>query len=220
MAELPMDLKKLETVRGAFDILKYLYEQPDYAADGDDVMDELEISTRRFDKAKRRLVTRSYIQMRSDYIYELTPKGIDSAEALLAFEGKGKADSADTIERQLVMVLPRNFVYGQSSPLRIGIEPNNDYSDSANLIVRLNPTHATLGEFNEMAQLDADALMMDTTITPEAYDQARIKVEVYQLSADGSDFNELGGMYVDVHVLPEGETGEDIAYSTNLTFAS
>lgn len=218
MAELPMDLRKLETVRGAFEILKYLYKQPDHAADGDDVMDDLELSSRRFDKAKRRLVTRSYIQMRSDYIYELTPKGIESAESLLAHDDTNGDNEASGLQRQLVLALPRNFVYGTTSPLRVGIEANDNFDDTANLIVRIAPTNATLGEYNEMTSIGSDALLLETTITPEAYDQARIKVEVYQLSTGGDDFNELGGMYVDVVVLPEGDTGEEIAYATHLTF--
>ena len=216
MAELPMELKKLETVRGAFEILKYLYGVDGYAADGDDIMDDLELSTRRFDKAKRRLVTRNYIQMQGDYVYELTRKGVESAETLLDFDGAGGGASDDGITRQLAMVLPRNFVYGQTSPLKIGVEPSSEFTDTANLVVRVTPTHAQLGDFNEMATLDGNALIMETTITPEAYDKARIKVEVYQMKND--DFAELGGMYVDVVVVEEGDSGADYAYTTDLTF--
>lgn len=221
MPDLPMELKKLEVVRGAYDILTYLYQRDNHAADTDDIMDDLDISQRRFDKAKRRLVTRNYIQMRSDYVYELTPKGMESAKALAATQGeKQTATLSDRLQRQLVMILPRNFVYGKTSPLHIGIEPHADYQGRNNIIVRVSPTHAELGEFNEMAQLDTDALLMTTTITPAAYDHARIKVEVYQLSQDGTDFAEIGGMYVDVVVLNEGSTGDHIAYSTDLTFAN
>jgi len=113
--------------------------------------------------------------------------------------------------------LPRNFVYGTTSPLKIGISPSDEMTDSANLVVRVTPVHAELGEFNEMATLDSSALIMETTITPEAYDKARIKVEVYQM--DNDDFSEVGGMYVDVVVVEEGDTGSEFAYTTDLTFA-
>ncbi|MGB7341934.1 MAG: hypothetical protein WBC91_23755 [Phototrophicaceae bacterium] len=216
MAELPSDLKKLETVRGAFEILKYLYEIPNHAADGDDIMDDLDLSVRRFDKAKRRLVTRNYIQMRSDYTYELTRKGVESSETLIAFGG-ASSDGDDTgITRQLAVVVPRNFVYGQTSPLKIGIAPSNDMADTANLIVRVTPIHADLGEYNEMATLDSNALVMETTITPQAFDKARIKVEVYQMKDD--DFAELGGLYLDVVIVESGDTGDDYAYTTDLNF--
>lgn len=217
MAELPGDLKKLETVRGAFDILKYLHEQPGHGADGDDIMDDLELSTRRFDKAKRRLVTRNYIQMRSDYIYELTRKGTESAQILIEFDSADDDDDADGITRQLALVLPRNFVYGTTSPLKIGIAPNSEMTDVANLVVRVTPVNAELGDFNEMASLDSSSLIMETTIAPQAYDKARIKVEVYQMKND--DFAEVGGMYVDVVVVEEGDTGAEYAYTTDLTFA-
>ncbi|GAB5490744.1 MAG: hypothetical protein Phog2KO_09590 [Phototrophicaceae bacterium] len=217
MAELSNDLKKIETVGGAFEILKYLYVKQGNAADGDDIMDDLELSTRRFDKAKRRLVTRNYIQMRSDYIYELTRKGVESAELLLEVEKTNGDDSVDTLQRQLALVLPRNFVYGTTSPLKIGIEPNTSFMGEANLIVRITPVNAELGDYNEMATLSSDALILETTITPSAYDKARIKVEVYQMQDD--DFAELGGMYVDVVIIDEGDTGTEFAYTTDLSFA-
>lgn len=217
MAELPLELKKLETVRGAFEIMKYLYNKPNRSADGDDIMDDLELSSRRFDKAKRRLVTRNYIQMQGDYVYELTRKGVESAEVLIQYDNEGGSHEAAGITRQLALVLPRNFVYGKTSPLKIGIEPNDEFTDIASLIIRLTPIHAQLGEYNEMATLDSGALIIETSITPEAYDKARIKVEVYQMQDD--DFAELGGMYVDIMIVEDGDTGSDYAYTTDLSFA-
>lgn len=215
MAELSMDLKKLETVRGAFDILTYLYRQPNHMADGDDIMDDLDLSSRRFDKAKRRLVTRSYIQMSDDYIYELTYKGVESAEELVAFDKANGGDEGG-IQRQLAVVVPRNFVYGQTSDLKVGIEPNDAFTDMANIVVHVNLTHATLGDFNEIAQLTGDALVLETTITPDAYDKARIKVEVYQMQ--GGANKKVGGMYVDVLVMEDGDTGDNFAYTADLMF--
>jgi len=217
MSELPMDLRQLETVRGAFEILKYLDDQPDNAADGDSIMDDLDLSSRGFDKAKRRLVTRGYIQMRSDYSLELTPKGSESA-AILKEYGDGDAGDDDTIERQLVIVLPRNLVVGHTSSLQIGIEPSDEFNEDASVIVRVETSYADLGEFNEMATLSSNALVLDTTITPQNYDHARIKVEVYILSAGGDDLKACGGMYVDVLVLATGDTGENIAYGGVLSF--
>ncbi|MGJ3239921.1 MAG: hypothetical protein ACFE0Q_14515 [Anaerolineae bacterium] len=219
MAELPLDLKKLETVRGAFEILKYLHARPDNAADGDNIMDDLDLSNRRFDKAKRRLVTRNYIQMRSDYTYELTRKGLESAEALIEFDrNTDDEDDEEGITRQLAVVVPRNFVYGHTSSLKIGIAPHPDVTQRTDLIVRVTPTHAQLGDYNEMATLDGNALILETTITPEAYTKARIKVEVYQMEND--TFADLGGLYLDVVVVESGDSGDDFAYTTDLNFVS
>jgi hypothetical protein len=218
MSELPMDLQQLETVRGAFEILKYLDDQADNAADGDDIMDDLDLSSRGFDKAKRRLVTRGYIQMRSDYSLELTPKGSESAAILKEYGGDDSGGNDGAIERQLVVVLPRNLVLAQTSPLQIGIEPSDEFEGDTSVIVRVSATYADLGDFNEMATLSANALVLETTITPQNYDHARIKVEVYMLSAGGDELKACGGIYVDIVVLASGNTGESIAYGGDLSF--
>lgn len=218
MAELPIDLRQLEPVRGALDIIRYLYKQDGHAADGDDIMDDLDLSSRGWDKAKRRLVTRGYIQMQTDYIYELTYKGEESAGILTAYDadGGGADDGEDKIERQVVIAVPRNLVYGITSPLQVAIEPLDDFGDDASLIIRLSTTYAELGEWNEMVSLGSDALILESTIKPEQYTQARIKLEVYQFSPDGDDLSECGGMYVDISVLASGDTGEMIGYGATL----
>lgn len=217
MTELPIELRKLEPVGSAFDILTYLYNAEDYAADGDTIMDELGISSRRFDKAKRRLVTTGYIQMRSDYFYELTRKGVESAEVLAGYEG-GSSGGSEGVQRQVLLVLPRNLVYGQSSPIQVAIAPSNEFQGQADVILRVQATYAKLGDIDEMLKLDSDKLVLNTTISPEAYDQARVKLEVYQLDSSGEDLTACGGMYVDISVLPSGNTGEMIAYSMEATF--
>jgi predicted transcriptional regulator len=217
MAELPIDLRKLEPVGSAFDILTYLHDSEDHAADGDVIMEDLDISSRRFDKAKRRLVTTGYIQMRTDGIYELTRKGLESAEILANYEGKGDGGAAG-VQRQVLIVLPRNLVYGQSSPLQIAIAPSDEFQGQADLILRVQATYAKLGDIDEMVKLGGDKFVLDTTITPEAYDQARVKLELYQLDSSGEDLTACGGLYVDITVLPSGKTGEMIAYSADATF--
>lgn len=219
MSELPMDLRQLETVKGAFEILKYLDDQPNNAADGDDIMDDLGLSSRGFDKAKRRLVTRSYIQMRSDYTYELSHKGKESATILKGYSGGASDEHDAAIKRQLVVVLPRNLVVGQTSALQIGVEPSNNFTADVNLVIRVQTTYADLGDFNEMTILGPESLVIDTSITPQNYDNARIKVEVYMLLAGGDDLKACGGMYIDVVVLEAGDTGENIAYGETLSFA-
>jgi hypothetical protein len=222
MAELPLDLRQLEPVRGALDVLRYLYKQSGNAADGDDIMDGLGLSERGWDKAKRRLVTRSYIVMQSgsDYIYELTSKGKESAKILLEFDasGGGGDDDDGKIERQVVIALPRNLVLGQTSTLKVGIEPYEGFGDDASLIIRVSSLYADLGDWEEMVTLGSDALVLETTIKPQPYQQARIKLEVYQFSPEGDDLSECGGMYVDVDVAEAGSIGEIIGYGANLEF--
>jgi len=217
MTELPIDLKKLEPVPGAFEILRYLLQQKGMMADGDQIMTDLDMSSRRWDKAKRRLVTTGYIQMRNDYSYELTHKGVESAQILEEFGDNLGAGDSDKIQRQVILALPRNLVAGQTSPLKIGFEPVGEFGE-AQLVVRLQAMYAELGDFEESFAIGADTHVIETTLAPQQYDQVRLKLEVYQLSVGGDDLNTCGGMYVDVDVVESGNTGEMIAYGINMEF--
>lgn len=217
MPELPMDLKKIETLTGALPMIYYLSTVPD--AGVDDFMDDLDLSERSVRKAIRRLATNGYVQMTGDYIYELTRKGEESAKILEEYFGSdGDSDSgSDQIKRQLVIAVPRNLVVGETSPLHIGFEPSAAFAQTE-VVLRLNTTYADLGGFDEMVQLGSDSLVIETQITPQDRDQARVKLEVYQLSPGGDNLDVAGGMYIDIAVLPEGNTGDLIAYASDLGF--
>lgn len=218
MAELPMDLRKLETLTGALPMIYYLSTVPD--ASVDDFMDELDLSERSVLKAIRRLATNGYVQMTGDYIYELTRKGEESAKILAAHFSDDADGAADTgkLLRQVVIALPRNLVVGETSPLHIGFAPSPEFAQPTDVVLRINALYADLGGVDEVVQLDAEALVIDTQITPQDRDQARVKLEVYQLSPDGDDLEVAGGLYVDIVVLPAGDTGELIAYGADLRF--
>jgi hypothetical protein len=220
MTELPIDLRQLEPVKGALDILRYLYKQTGFVADGDDIMDNLSLSERGWDKAKRRLVTLNYIQMQGDYSYELTRKGQQRAQILKEYDADGGAgdDDDEKVQRQVVIALPRNLVLGKISPLKIGIEPYDGFGDDATLVMRMSAMNADIGEWNEMVTLGSEAFILETTIKPQPFHQARIKLEVYEFSPGGDDLLECGGMYVDVNVLEAGDPGEIIGYGANLEF--
>lgn len=218
MAEMPIELRKLQPVRGALDILRYLSNLPDMAADSEDIVDDLGLSDRSFGKATRRLVTNGYIAMRSDYVYELTQKGEETANTLKEVEGDASAAANDgSVQRDVVIALPRNLVAGQTAPMKIGFAPLAGFK-SSDVVLRLQSIYANVGDFDEMQNLADGSLIIETTIAPQTYDQARLKLEVFQMSAGGDDLNAAGGMYVDVVVLPEGDMGEMIAYSVPLEF--
>lgn len=217
MADLPLDLQKLQTVRGALEILVYLYGRPDFVADPDGIMDDLDMSTRRFDKAKRRLVTTGYIQMRGDYLYELTPKGEESAQLLANMAEQDEAEAVGKVQREVVLALPRNLIAGQESPLKIGFAPQADLGHM-DIVLRLQAIHAEIGDYDELIQLNASKHIIETTIQPQSYDQARLRLEIFQTSASGGGVTECGGLYVDVMVMDSGDTGEMMAYSATLEF--
>jgi hypothetical protein len=53
-------------------------------------------------------------------------------------------------------------------------------------------------------------------ITPENYNQIRLKMQVFQLSPDGEDISDCGGLYIDVNVQASGPADNLVAYSTSL----
>jgi predicted transcriptional regulator len=220
MPELSMHLKKLETLPGALDIIRYLDESDTGYADMDDITYDLDMSSRRFGKATRRLVTNGYIQMRSDYVYELTQRGKESARELREYDAAAPDTDDSLLTRPVLLALPRNLVAGQTSPLLLGFPAESDFPGTLDLVLRLEPIYAELGAFNEMAQVGADAFVTETTITPGNRTQARLRLQVFHLKDGGNDLALCGGMYVDVAVLEDGDTGEMIAYSTDITFDS
>lgn len=221
MAELPLHLKQLEPLPSALDILRFLYELGDHAADLDDICDELDISERRFRKATRRLVTTDYITMRSDMVYELTQKGMDAGEELATYDAAAGDDSGDKLQRRMIVVLPRVLVAGESAVLQYGFEPTaQGFESPVNLVVRFETTHADLSsDSDEQISVGSHAFVERLEITPHYYDRARLKVQVYQLSADGDDLTDCGGMYVDLFVEENArEHNPMIAYGVDLLF--
>lgn len=221
MAELSMDLKRLESVGSALDIIRFLHAQPAGYADSDDIMEGLDISERRFGKAVRRLVTTGYIQMRSDYVYELTTQGVTAADELAAFDAAAPADSGidSGLQRKILIAVPRSLVASKPSSLHIGFPPDSAFQTMSQVVVQISAVHADLDpDADIMLDLGTEAVAQQLSITPQAYDQVRLRLQAYQLSPNGDDVSPCGGMYVDVDVVPDGEPGGLIAYGVDLTF--
>lgn len=220
MADLSLELRKLESVPAALDIINYLYDHP--AADADTICVQLGISDRRFGKANRRLITIGYIQMNGDYTYELTTRGEElaeySAEAGGSTGGNAQANAAQ-IARKMLVALPDHLVAGQDAPLHIGFDKSDDFDFATNIVIQIKPQYATVEpDSDHLMQLDANQTVERLTIKPENYDKVRLSLEVFQLSPSGNDVSACGGMYIDVPVV--AETGENalVAYGTMLNF--
>lgn len=222
MAELSLDLQKLESVPSALDIIRFLSSQPEGYADTDDICDGLDISERRFGKANRRLVTTGYVQMRTDYVYELTTKGRAAAEELAAYDASAPAqvsDEAPRLSRKLLVALPNTLVASQAAPVHIGFPKSDAFTDETNIVVQLKAVHATLQpDSDRILSLGAGHLVDMVTITPATYDQVRLMLEVFQLSPSGDDVSACGGMFIDVPVSAQGEAGGLVAYGVDLEF--
>lgn len=221
MPELSDNLKKLQTLRGAFDIIRYLGEGDDPAS-ADDICDDLDMSDRRFGKAIKRLVTRSYVQMNSDYEYFLTKTGIEAAEELVAFDAAGGADDGfdnNKVIRRLLIALPRELTAGQPTDMYVGIEDDSEDSlaSPADVVMRVSALNASLsGADDEIVKLNNNQLTKLLQITPEMYTQVRVKVQVMQLAPNGEDITVCGGLYVDVAVGTDNSQNSLIAYAADI----
>lgn len=223
MPELSIELKKLETLRGAFDIIRYLAED-DTPAGVDDICDDLDMSDRRFGKAIKRLVTRSYVQMNSDYEYFLTQKGKTAAEELAEIDAGGgiqRAVNTNKVMRRLLVALPRQLTAGQTTDMHIGIESDagNALATPTDIVLRVSATHALLsGSTDEIMKLNNDAITQVLQLTPEMYTQVRVKAQIFQIASNGEDITMCGGLYVDVNVGVEDTQGGLIAYTSDIAF--
>jgi hypothetical protein len=221
--ELPMHLKQLEALPSALDIIRYLANHPLGAADPEEICADLNISDIRFRKAMRRLVTNNYMQMRSDQKYELVRKGISSAEELAAYDAEAPDNSGlalGMVAREMVVALPRQLATGQTVTAYVGFKPHDGtgFETAADVVLRLEAVHGYLNTTDEMVRLDKRSYRKAIDITPENYDQLRLKIKVFQLSDDGEDLHDCGGIYVDVDVVEDHPIPNMIAYNADIQF--
>jgi hypothetical protein len=218
---LPVYLQQLEPLTGALDIIRYLNRSG--VSDGITVADDLTLSDRSFDKAKRRLVTNGYIAARSDGILELTQKGMNAARELIAYDASGPSNTrgASKVQRKVLVALPRALSPNTPTPLYLGVDADSSgrMQNETDLVFRLSALNATLDvKGDQIVRVDGGAARHTVQLTAQEYDQVRVRVEVFQLSEDGEDIQGCGGLYVDVDVQPGAAANGYVAYGAVLEF--
>lgn len=225
--ELPYDLKTLEPLQGALDILRYLGTLDVPTADADEICDALDISSVRFGKAIRRLVTQSYVVMDGAMTYRLAERGHKAVEILAAYDAANPASDAnadegavDSVLRHLVVALPQPLVAQAANTVVVGVEGASSggaLNVPADLVLRLSvvngqpskPVEAGLTLGNEPAQ-------HSFSVTPDAYQQVRLRVQVFQLGPNPDDINIAGGLYIDADVTGAAHNPQFVAYGGTL----
>ncbi len=219
--ELSVNLKKLEPLPGAFDIIRYLHTCEEYVATTDEIMTDLDMSERRFSKAIRRLVTTDYVQMGAQGEYRLTEMGVQAAEELEAYYALAPQSNTydGKIARRLMVALPRTLAAGQPSRFFVGFhpDPNRRLETPANIVLRLSAMNAQLSKNGDaMMNLDNESKHEALDIIPGNQSQVRLKVQVFQLAPNGEDITDCGGMYVDVDVALSENDKRMVAYGVNV----
>lgn len=228
--ELPFHLKTLEPLPGALDILRFFGQINEETADVDEICDSLDLSDRRFNKAIRRLVTKGYVQMDGDGIYRLTEQGRDSITELAAYDSEGGDNDTDaeeaaplpsveTVTRRLVLAMPGTLTAQHPTEVVVGFDtPGGEtLRDPVDLVLRVSVLNGTPEKPEDnLLKLTNEASYETVTITPGAFTQARIRVEVLQLDHFSGDISELGGLYVDASVSGSEIDDNIVAYGTEI----
>jgi DNA-binding MarR family transcriptional regulator len=226
--ELPYHLKTLEPLASALDIIRFLGEL-DAPADVDEICEGLDISERRFSKAIRRLVTKGYVAMDGDMIYRLTDQGHEAVEILAEYdeahpeEGRGNSGDGEgsSISRRLVVAIPGRLVAEQVMPVVVGLDGADEESqvlqNNADMVVRLSVVNGEPSRpQEETVELGNQPVKKVFSVIPGAYDQVRIRVQVFQLGPNPDDINVAGGLYVDADVTRSGKPDDLIAYGADI----
>ena len=200
MADLPYQLKTLEPLKGALDILRYFGNADVQIADMDDISDAVGISERSFNKAIRRLVTKQYLQMDGDQVYRLTKKGDTAVEDLAEYDDDNFDEDEDveemTVHRRLIMAVPQPLIAGRPSNVLIGFhdaQPGTELPAPAQLVVRLMVVNGQPQSPDDvMFALGNTHDQQAVQITPGKFTEIRVRLEAYQLG-DMTGIEEIGG---------------------------
>lgn len=222
--DLPSHLRALPP--SAVEVITYLNKHDMHMAGVDDICDAVGLSERGFGKAIRSLVTKGYVVMDGDQIYRLTDQGGAVAEEIAEYFGDDEAEEdaearVEQFTRRMVLVMPRRLVAKQPTPVIVGFHPLAQPASLPVVVARLSMINGEPTTPQEAAfELTDEAAQQDFLITPDAYAQARVRVEVFQLGENPDDVVVAGGLYVDVEVSADGEPGERVAYGADITFES
>ncbi len=224
--ELPFHLRTIESLPGALDILRYFGTLEEGVADTEQIIDALDLSDRRFNKAIRRLVTKGYLYMDEDSFYRLTDEGQDSIQELAEYDaasGGLQSGSAFTVSstqqttRRMIFAAPNTLVAGKATSIVIGFHPGS-MPEPTELAVRLSVVNGEPETPSDILfNLNADATQQQAQITPGPFDRVRIRLQAVQLGPNPGDFNPAGGMYVDLPVSTDGSNAAQTAYATDIT---
>jgi hypothetical protein len=220
--DLPSHLKSLPP--GALEVILYLSQAEDLTASREEICDDVGLSERGFGKVIRRLVTKSYVIMDGDQLYRLTDQGGDIAEELADYDLDADSgdddDDAEQFTRRMRLVLPEPLQAGVPAHVMLGFDAPEPDSNSAEVAARLSILNGEPDAPQEaLFDLDDQAAHQDFLVTPGAFTQARLRIEVYQLGPNEGDISVAGGMYVDVAVSVDS-AGELRAYGTDIDFAA
>lgn len=223
MTEISFQLRTLEPLKGAWDILRLFGSSNHSILSSDEIIDSVNLSERSFSKAMRRLVTKGYIQHDGDLMYRLTDNGRNLMNELLTYDEEMRhipqtaPKARIDVLRRLVCAVPHTFPVGDEQTVFIGFHAGNLPNDSSEVVVRVTAINATPATPQDVIfTLDSGVTYEQVVIKADEFTQVRLRLEAYQLGEMG-DISPAGGMIVDVPVTTESIEPQLVAYGTDIS---
>ncbi|MDZ4766599.1 MAG: hypothetical protein SGI73_18840 [Chloroflexota bacterium] len=210
--DMPANLRSLSPE--AIDILRYYGTQKRKSALSDDIVEGAGLSERGFGKAIRRLVTTGFLTSDGGAVYRLTDLGQRAVQSVLAAGDTApsarEARPRVTIRaanRRLIVGVPRMLLRAQPTNVYVGFDEASDddvLKDPVNLLIRMSLINADAASGRDMTLLLGNRHAHQTfEIMPGDAEAARVRVEVLQLSDFTGEYEDCGGIYVDLLIAPD-----------------
>ena len=130
-----------------------------------------------------------------------------------------KAATPASLSRRMTLVMPQTLVANQPANVMIGFheaKAGAELSGAAQLVVRLSVVNGQPATPEDtLVLLPNDRAQETILITPGAYQQVRIKVQVLQMEKTGG-MQSVGGMYVDVPVTIGKSSDQLVAFGADV----
>jgi hypothetical protein len=224
--EMPANMRSLTPE--AMDILRYYGAQQRTSALADEVAAGAGLSERGFGKAARRLVTAGFLTSDGSGIYRLTDAGTRGVAALLAAGDTAHATRAArprltirAANRRLIVGVPRTLLPYQPTNVYLGFEAASDddlLKDAANLLLRVSLLYATPERGEVTLLLGHHHAYQTFEIVPGEAEAVRVRIEVFQLSDFTGEYEDCGGMYIDLPIVNDAAArdGAFVAFGANV----
>jgi hypothetical protein len=143
--------------------------------------------------------------------YRLTEQGREAVETLAEYDLEHPPSETDEesgefrmVTRRLIVALPQQMTAEQPNTVFVGVEGADNgamLDDPADIVLRLSVLNGQpITPVEAGVALGNGPVQHSFSVTPDAYRQVRVKVQVFQLGPNPDDINVSGGLYVDADV--------------------
>jgi DNA-binding MarR family transcriptional regulator len=226
MAEIPFELQKLPN--SVLDVMRHFGHTDNTPATEEELAEQTGLSSRSLGKAIKRLVTKKFAEMDVHRRYQLTNKGLQLMERLLAYDEAGGDETAPTddkagttlaqpIERHFSVVVPEPFVANQAAKVYVGLDDGLPAGETE-LILQIGAVNAEPAQARVTLPVGQGAAYTNFEVIAGEFTEIRLRLEVLQADPYSGDVHQVGGIYVDVDVTMNAQEGGQLsAFGADVT---